>query len=548
MSEQSNRFSITRWDAFSLVIPAIALSPLLYSQGTFLWGKQHLQFFPLAIAAVCYFFATEWDPAVAVEPRKQAYAKILSWLVMALVAVSSLLYSSWLAHATMVIALFTWALGRVGNLSLLRLIGICGLVAITIPFPFGGDHALIEWLQKASSLACSRMMDVLGIVHVRSGNIMEITAKPLFVEEACSGVDSQYALMAVAGVLLLIGRASLWVSIATIVTVPIWAILGNILRIFAIVLGLEYWNLDLSEGTKHMLLGLVCFSMAAWAHWSSVQFLNYLETFRIPLQPSVGPSMRDDSAESCRIQGYPGPFLFPLCCSLILFAPVGWFLIIGNETHNAIPIIEEEVVARFPGRDANFSKGFGNYVGFETQTRSRGDFQGQYSRCWAFATDRGSETISLDMPFRGWHPLWICYQSGGWDLVSSELVSVENEASALAWPVYEALLANEFGEHAVLYFVLFDRNGEPYRHEGTRLFRAQRNRQYRTLYQEVVALAKRLQGDTLPLTFQLQMLAKSGSPYTHAELIGLRERFVAMRDRAMKEFYPALQSMPEAVR
>jgi exosortase/archaeosortase family protein len=86
--------------------------------------------------------------------------------------------------------------------------------------------------------------------------------------------------MAVAGVLLLIGRASLWVSMATIVTVPIWAILGNILRIFAIVLGLEYWNLDLSEGTKHTLLGLVCFSMAAWAHWSSVQFLNFLETFR----------------------------------------------------------------------------------------------------------------------------------------------------------------------------------------------------------------------------------------------------------------------------
>lgn len=540
--------SVTRWDIFQLGIPSLALSPLLYSQGTFLWGKQHLQFFPLAIAAVYYFIATEWDPAVPAEPRKQSFAKILSWLVVLLVAVSSLLYSSWLAHATMVIAVFTWALGRVGSISFLRLVGICGLLAITIPFPFGGDHALIEWLQKASSLACSRMMDVLGIVHFRSGNIMEITAKPLFVEEACSGVDSQYALMAVAGVLLLIGRASVWVSIATIVTVPIWAILGNILRIIAIVLGLEYWDLDLSVGMKHTLLGLMCFSMAAWAHWSSVQFLNYLETFRSPSQPSSEPSIRDDSAESFRILGYPGPYLLSLCCSLILFAPVGWFLIIGNDAQNAIPVIEREVISNFPGRNANFVKGFGNYVGFETQTRSRSDFQGQYSRCWAFATDRGSEIISLDMPFRGWHPLWICYQSGGWNLVSRELVSVEEETSATDWPVYESLLANEFGEYAVLYFVLFDRKGEPYRHEGTRLFRAERDRQYRTLYKEVVALAERLQGDTLPLTFQLQMMAKSETPYTHAELKELRERFVAMRDRAMRELYPVLQSLPEGVR
>ena len=77
----------------------------------------------------------------------------------------------------------------------------------------------------------------------QKGNIIEITARPLFVEEACSGVDSQYALMAVAGGLLLIGRAGLVVSLITIVTVPLWAILGNLLRIYSIVFALEFLNL-----------------------------------------------------------------------------------------------------------------------------------------------------------------------------------------------------------------------------------------------------------------------------------------------------------------
>jgi hypothetical protein len=148
------------------------------------------------------------------------------------------------------------------------------------------------------------------------------------------------------------------------------------------------------------------------------------------------------------------------------------------------------------------------------------------------------------MPFRGWHPLWGCYELGGWNITSKDLVSSPGGSAGSEWPIYEAILANDFGEHAVLHFVLFDRSGTPYIHENTRMFLAERDRKYRTLFQEVMALSNQLQGDRLPITYQLQMLSKSDEPFSQSEVLTLRDQFLKMRDRAMSELTPALQSLP----
>ncbi|MFN7628779.1 MAG: hypothetical protein ACK5PZ_18295, partial [Pirellula sp.] len=97
----------------------------------------------------------------------------------------------------------------------------------------------------------------------------------------------------------------------------------------------------------------------------------------------------------------------------------------------------------------------------------------------------------------------------------------------------------------VLHFVLFDRSGSPYIHEKTRMFLAEKDRKYRTLFQEVIALSNQLQGDRLPITYQLQMLSKSDEAFNQSDVVALRDRFVSMRDRAMTEVIPALQSLPD---
>jgi len=268
---------VTRWTWIALALPLLALAPLLYMQSRVLLLKPHLQFFPIAILAAIYFLNSEATGSRSAKSTERVWG-VPCWIAVVLIAIAALyLGSPWLAHFCAIAFVFTWGLIARPQITTLRLAGIAGLLLVTLPPPFGWDKQLVGGLQSLSSICCSRLMDLTQIIHVRRGNVIEISSKPLFVEEACSGVDSQYALMAVAGVLLLLGRAGVWVTLITVVTVPIWAILGNLLRIYLIVIGLEWIGLDLSKGTIHMILGWGVFVFTAWVHWSSVQLLNYFQ-------------------------------------------------------------------------------------------------------------------------------------------------------------------------------------------------------------------------------------------------------------------------------
>ncbi len=530
----------TRWDWFALVLPLLALSPLAIAEMRFLWGKQHMQFFPLALAAVGWFVVHEGRSDAYPARIRIGIASLGAYGNLILVAVASLLHSSWLAHLSCITALSVWMLGKFGNLSILRMVGISGIALITLPFPFNGDQDLVHALQGFSSFTCSRMMDATGILHVRTGNVMEIAEKKLFVEEACSGVDSQYALMAVAGVLLLVGRASFWVSLVTIVTVPIWAILGNILRIFSIVIGFEYFNIDLSVGTLHTILGLVSFSLAAWAHWSSVQFLNWLEWMFAP--QSVG--IQYSPTGLGRVPASVGKLGLLLAGALVLFAPPGWVAFTGMIFRSHVPNLADTLVEALPGDGSSIPAALGPLADFQTVQRSRGDRLGQCSRVWRVNKRDGSQTVAIDLPFRGWHQLWSCYEMSGWTVLNHRNIDLYSNKLDRQWPVYESVLRGPEGELAVLHFVLIDRQGLPFEYEATRQFRAEMDRNYRTLWKELTGLSEGWLSEAWPLTVQFQLLTQVPELPDEDALIRFRSQFQEARDRFLGEMQPVLTRLP----
>ena len=602
------------WDWFSLILPLLAVSPLLYLQAIILWRKQHLQFFPLAFFVAAWFIRNEGTTLLALPKWRSNAAVILAIFGIACCYAAFGLYSSWLAHFALIVLTFAWCLGKFANLSVVRILGICGLLAVTLPPPYNGDRLVVQGLQSLSTSVSSRLMDVTQILHLRSGNVIDILSKSLFVEEACSGVDSQYALMAVAGTLLLVGRAGLLVSLITIVTVPLWAILGNLLRIYAIVIGIEYLGVDLSVGALHTVLGLMAFSMAAWAHWSSVQFLNYVFSFENECRPGAsahrftkcaetevlgggcrigdemtyvktealaGESQPEDrltyvwvggecrigdemgggecqledkltyvcGGGGCRIEdkltyvktaGLGGErtisgWALVLPGLLLVVSPVAWVGVFATSFSDlGLPKLRPNVVSILPSKsDFPTSLTGGERVSFTTQERGREDLMGQHSRVWSFAIDESIQTASLDLPFRSWHELWMCYQLTGWTNLGHRLVSLNDNGGQLEWPYFEVRLENADGEFAVLHFSHFSENGEPFVYKQSDARAGYGDRSSRWILPALLTQIRELRTPE-PVTFQVQLLSRTTEPASEEQVRHYRDVFLSFRE-SMRE-------------
>ena len=508
-------------------------------------SKPHLQFFPLAIFAAIYFLnekINDVDSCGLKTNRDRIYWVHPFWIIAIAIAFVALIFGSpWLAHFCAIVIVGVWAFAARPYFSSVRILGICGLLGVTLPPPFGWDRGLIQGLQALSSIACSRLMDLTGIIHVRRGNIIEVASKQLFVEEACSGVDSQYALMAVAGVLLLLGRAHLPVALITIVTVPIWAILGNLLRIYLIVIGLEWLHVDLSIGLVHTFLGLIVFVFTAWVHWSSVQFLNYVQasffskkersdrTTEVEAWDSAG-EVKEDSVETNSYGIRWAWSALPL--GLLLLFPESIRALIDFHATPDLPSISESDSERFPGGSDLAPLVGSQLIGFNTAYRERNDMLGQHSRIWELRNELGRMTVCLDFPFRGWHPLWECYINSGWRRLDTVMIGSKESATGTdpnAAPYYESLLENDLGDIAVLHFSLFDEEGSPYTYEGSFAFRKHADRWMNTLWTR----RKHRDRITEPVTYQFQQLAYTNARPDEAQLQELRGLFVGYRRQVL---------------
>src|SRR5436853_413288 len=67
---------------------------------------------------------------------------------------------------------------------------------LLIPPPLNLDQRLVTRLQTFTARQSSRLLDQLGVLHVMQGNVVVIPHKHLLVEEACSGINSLFSMLA----------------------------------------------------------------------------------------------------------------------------------------------------------------------------------------------------------------------------------------------------------------------------------------------------------------------------------------------------------------
>ena len=397
--------------------------------------------------------------------RLVAGVGIASFCVIA-AAESIFISSPWLAYASAVGLVVAWLLLRGNNLRWNTAVGLSSVLWMTLPFPAGYDDKLIQFLQRQSSHLTSMILDCIGILHLPAGNVLELAQKRLFVDEACSGVDSLYALMAICLCLVLWFRQRLLVAVVSLSLVPVWASCGNIVRLVTIVLGLEWAGIDLSHGVQHTILGLMVFAGAFSCDFAFIQFAGAVFRKKLPtVLVATRGSQRYPLVKNKGVLHLVGSGAF-----VFFFLAIGAFSlqILTRNTLHSYPVFDKASLARVK-ESQNLPKALGDwqFESYQNLERNRESSQGQFSNIWMYRSPIGPVIISTDFPFRGFHLLDICYQGAGWRLnTASRQIEQSSAASGdeLAEKKFYAHvldLKNDQGRFAYVAYAIFQLDGTP---------------------------------------------------------------------------------------
>lgn len=226
-----------------------------------LWWTDAESAHGLLLAPVAVWLA--WRSGLTAAPRPQPF------FGAALLAVAvALRYAGGLAAEpyTMRLAILVAGCGLVVSVFGLRQIRHWWLPAtllfLSLPLP----ELLVAGLALPLQLEASRLgATLLAWRHVPvtlAGNVIELPGRSLFVTEACSGLRSLTALLAIGVLIGGLWLRTAWARVMLVAAAVPVAMLLNAVRIFATGFAVHFISPDLGEGVLHLTEGWVTFAIA----------------------------------------------------------------------------------------------------------------------------------------------------------------------------------------------------------------------------------------------------------------------------------------------
>lgn len=148
-----------------------------------------------------------------------------------------------------------------------------------VPLPAIIYKALAFKLQLLVSRLSAELISAAGIAVFRSGNIIEVASGPLAVEEACSGMRSIMALLALSSLfayLMYRSRLKQWILVAF--ALPI-AVVTNIIRVTSTGILAHYFGREVAEGILHESFGWLVFVIAFILLFLLSKLLDWIFSF-----------------------------------------------------------------------------------------------------------------------------------------------------------------------------------------------------------------------------------------------------------------------------
>jgi exosortase len=475
--------------------------PLMLIYARRLIRVEHYEFAPLLLVAVGMLLFQR-RRSLRGAARSDSTPVRTSMIGLCLLAAAIWLRSPWLAAVSFVGVAGLLLRDFSGRYRRELLFAWAPLLLLIRP-PFALDVVVMQSLQGKTSLWASGLLDVFGIPHLRNGSILEVPGRQFFVEEACSGIHSVFALLAWAALYVAWARVPVVRAVLLLACAVIWACAANLVRIIVILASHELWGLDLTQGFIHDGLGGVMFLLAAGLLVMSDRFLQFwldpikddypgaaevIRTHRLarswnavvraPAPVETPEALPDSPSETSLTQsGSPAP-RSPARGRLVSVGLTVCAVAIALWEVDALPptYAEDEETTAHAQKLSSWLQG----VDEATLPADVGKWQriaygekplwGEpervgVSRIWTYATPHGPAVVSLDSPFEGWHDVTQCYLGSG--------AAVESYLTRRVQPrgpqtpagddspatVTEVVLRYPSGIRALLLFINFDEAG-----------------------------------------------------------------------------------------
>lgn len=534
------------WLAFALILPLLCMSPSLFAQSKRLVSQQALLFFPFSTALGIWFLG--WTCVYKAASYRRARLGELFFVIGVGLSVFGIFWiSPLIVQFAAIVVVFAWALVAYGGSSWTRIMAICSLFAVSVPLPGGLDSRIGVGLQSIAAWACNGFLDAISIPNILEGDALQVGANRISVSGVCSGADSLNALIAAALAILVYRRSTLLVGVLTIATVPFISVLGNMIRLLAIALGMEYFGVSLSTGVGHALIAtlvfgadLACILCSHFAIEALVEPMPDSEAEKqnalirgynqLATWPNKVTSELDPSVPANETNWSPSRVAIGLCSVLcVLFGSLSAYSAMFRINDGAeVSGFSEELAATFPTNDAFPSEFNGiRKISFDAS----GNTQGVFSHGWKF-DNRGNQVfVSLNFPFQGWSTLSEGYQAVGWRIL--DVKELEQETASVKGMAFDEFkMQNPYGLFGFVWVGFFDENGIPVERSITAKQLSRKN---------IISMLQNDRNEQVPISYQVQVFFESGRDLSEAELARNRKLFFEIFERVRQASETPLQ-------
>lgn len=512
----------------------VALGPWLVVYARILWSVEHYQFVPVLLAAAAWLAWTRWQamPIGLMDgPESNLWRGLLWGLAVFSVGATVLSGSPLLAMMALLVitlaALYEWG----GSRGLRYFLPVWGVLLLTLRPPFHWDQQAIVSMQRMATGWASGILDAMGIRHMASGVVIQLPGHEFFVAEACSGVHSLFAALAFVAVYGAIMRRSLVRVVLLLLAAVFWVLVGNVIRVWAVVVLSSKYNLPVAEGFGHEFLGVLVFGLVVSMVLSCDRLMLFLLPARDQLPELTGYGMEEveqgvnDTPPVSRKSRL-------IWAGSLAVAFVG--LGIANQMVPAAQYVPlslfapAEGMVEVPQNELPETWNGWKQVDFVYRENDY-SLQGPFSRIWQFEKGPLLVALSIDGPFSEWHNLETCYKGLGYELES--YTDHDLGTRGLSGGGYtEMALTGGRGRVGHVLFMAYSDQGQPV---SPPVARSRALTRLMRIWEQGTAETGASDEDSAYVgrVYQVQVFMESNDAFTKAEIEDLHGLYHEMRER-----------------